>query len=170
MYERAKDLLRLAISMQGSTTGISLDDIQREFEVERRTAERMRDAVSDVFDGLEIRRIEDQRKYWTLPAGRVHLLAASTSELAHLASAAAAMRQVNRGDVADSLESVVAKLPAALGSRGLGRVEPDLELLVQAEGLAMRPGPRLRLDPAILTTLRRAILASHKVRIRYRTR
>jgi predicted DNA-binding transcriptional regulator YafY len=49
------------------------------------------------------------------------------------------------------------------------RIEPDLDALIQAEGLATRPGPRTRVDPAILARLREAILACHKVRLRYRT-
>ncbi len=170
MYERAKDLLTLAIRMQGAATGVSLDDIQAEFKVERRTAERMRDAVDALFGGLELRPSEDQRRYWSLPACRVALLNATADELAHLAGAAALLRDQNRADAAEALDRIGARLKAAIGPRGLARVEPDLELLLQAEGLAMRPGPRLKLDPAILSALRQAILGSRKLRIRYRTR
>src|ERR1700723_1052925 len=146
MYERAKDLLRLAIWMQGSTTGISLDDIQGEFQVERRTAERMLDAVKELFGVDAPRRIEDQRRYWALPACNLTLLNASADELAHLGAAVALMRQQNRGDAAQALDRIGAKLRAALDRRALNRVEPDLETLIQAEGLAMRPGPREKLD------------------------
>ena len=38
------------------------------------------------------------------------------------------------------------------------RAEPDIEALMQAEGIAMRPGPRPRLDPALLPAIRQAIL------------
>ncbi len=38
---------------------------------------------------------------------------------------------------------------------------------MQAEGIAMPPGPRMRLDPALLTTLRHAILGVQLVEIRY---
>ena len=44
-YERVKDILRLAIRMQGLRTGVTLDDIRAGFGVSRRTAERMRDAA-----------------------------------------------------------------------------------------------------------------------------
>lgn len=47
------------------------------------------------------------------------------------------------------------------------RAEPDIEALMQAEGIAMRPGPCPRLDPAILPTLRRVILGVQLVVIRY---
>ena len=45
--------MRLAIWLQRSWGGLTLDDVQREFEVSRRTAERLRDAVEDVFGPLE---------------------------------------------------------------------------------------------------------------------
>jgi len=44
-YERLTDIVKLAIRMQGLRGGVTLDDIQAEFGVGRRTAERMRDAV-----------------------------------------------------------------------------------------------------------------------------
>ena len=48
-YEPAARLVRLAVLMQGRQGGVTLDDIQSEFEVGRRTAERMRDAVGEAF-------------------------------------------------------------------------------------------------------------------------
>ena len=41
-YERVEDILRLALIMQASYQGLSLQDIQDEFEVSRRTAIRMK--------------------------------------------------------------------------------------------------------------------------------
>ena len=45
-YGRVVDIIRLAIEMQGSATGLSLDEIAARFEVDRRTATRMRDAIA----------------------------------------------------------------------------------------------------------------------------
>ena len=53
-YERLKDIVKLAIRMQGLRGGVTLDEIQTEFAVGRRTAERMRDAVEWAFGPLEI--------------------------------------------------------------------------------------------------------------------
>ena len=155
--------------MQGSAVGVSLDDIKEAFKVERRTAERMRDAVAEIYGDLERRRTEDQKRYWALPGGKAPIPNTTAEELAHLAAAAALLRANARAEAADALDGVAAKLKAGLGRVGAARVEPDLEALMQAEGLATRPGPRVRLDPALLTTLRGAILACHKVRLRYRT-
>ena len=52
----------------------------------------------------------------------------------------------------------------------LERLESDLETLLQAEGLAMRPGPRQPVDAGLLSLLREAILSRRTVEFRYRAR
>ena len=44
-YEKADNLLQLALEMQAARRGLSLQDIQERFRVGRRTAMRMRDAI-----------------------------------------------------------------------------------------------------------------------------
>lgn len=170
MYERAEDLLRLAIRMQGSATGVSLDDIEEMFGVGRRTAERMRDAITRTFGGLDTRPSGDRRLRWVLPANRMPLLSIGADELAQLHAAVQLMRRENRHDAAETLEALLQKLRAVMDARQMRRIEPDLEALIEAEGLAMRPGPRLQIDHVVLGALRMAILKCHKVRIRYRSR
>ena len=155
-------VLKLAIRMQGATVGVCLRDIEQEFDVSRRTAERLRDGVDELFGPLVSRDDpSDQRRYWSLPAGRVTLLFPTAEELVHLASAAALLREQNRFDAATALDGIRAKL---------NRIDPDLDLLMQTEGLARRPGPRIKIDPSITAALRSAILANHKIRIHYRSR
>ena len=48
-YEQVANLVRLAVRLQGTLSGLTLDDIQAGFSVSRRTAERMRDAVAAAF-------------------------------------------------------------------------------------------------------------------------
>ena len=57
-YERTKDIVRLAMRLQGSRGGMTLDDIMTEFSISRRTAERLRDAVDEAFGPLI--RVEDR--------------------------------------------------------------------------------------------------------------
>ncbi len=110
-------------------------------------------------------------KRWRLPAGIVNGLAAVTAdELAALATAACILRRDNLANQAVKVESATAKLRAGLKRPALAHIEPDLEPLLAAEGLALRPGPRPRLDPAIIAALREAIIATLKVRLHYRYR
>ena len=68
-YARQEDLQKLALMMQGSAEGICLADIQREFSVSRRTAERMRDALRNTYPQIEELGGDAGRKYWRFPPG-----------------------------------------------------------------------------------------------------
>jgi len=70
-------------------------------------------------------------------------------------------------DRAGLLRDAAMTLRALMRPAALLRAEPDIEALMQAEGIAMRPGPRPRHDPALLPTLRRAILEMRLVVVRY---
>ena len=50
------------------------------------------------------------------------------------------------------------------------RLEPDIEALLEAEQLAMRPGPRPKSRPFVLEELRNAIKGFRAVNIKYRNR
>ena len=47
--QRIKDIIDLIMLMQSRTQGISLAEIQEEFEVSRRTAQRMKDVVINLY-------------------------------------------------------------------------------------------------------------------------
>jgi predicted DNA-binding transcriptional regulator YafY len=64
--EPATRLLHLARLFAADPGGITLDEIASRFVVSRRTAERLRDAIAEVFPQLE--EIEGERpKRWRLP-------------------------------------------------------------------------------------------------------
>ena len=63
-YERVKDIVRLAVQLQAAAGGLTLEDIQADFSVSRSTAERMRDAVEEVFGRLERVDAGDPLRHW----------------------------------------------------------------------------------------------------------
>ena len=167
-YERLKDIVKLAIRMQGLRGGVTLDDIQAEFAVGRRTAERMRDAVEWAFGPLEIADGGDNKRHWRLRSDALRRLAPlSAEELAELESAAETLERTGFEARAAALRELHTKLRAAQRTDSMARIEADIEALVQAEGLAMRPGPRPSLDRDLLARLREAITTSRIVEVRY---
>ena len=169
-YERLSDLFRLAVRLQG-VGGLTIDEIREEFAVSRRTAERMRRAVEQVFGTLESVDWDDGKRHWRLPPnGLGGLLGVSADELVELETAAAALRRTGRDEGADLLRDLAAKLRALLRPAARRRLETDLEALMLAEGLAMRPGPRPRLEPSLVATLREAIKGGRWIAFRYMSR
>jgi predicted DNA-binding transcriptional regulator YafY len=168
-YEKAETILRIALDMQGSALGLSLDDIQRNYADEplsRRTAERLRDAVERLFPQIEQANKGEVPKRWRLPGGTVNGLANVTAdELADMATAVSVLRRENMLAQAASAERLVSKMRALLKRPAMARIEPDLEALTEAEGLAMRPGPKPKINSEIVTMLREAIITRRKVRL-----
>ena len=170
-YERLTDIIALAVLLQGSHTGVTLDDIQSKFCISRKTAERMRDAVRDAFGPLEEVPGDDRRKRWRLVSNGLRgLVSVSAEERGALATAAAALERAGLGEHAASMEAVAVKLRAAQRAGVREQLEADLETLLRAEGLAMRPGPRQPVDTDLLALLRDAIRTSRTVKFDYLSR
>jgi predicted DNA-binding transcriptional regulator YafY len=170
-YEKADNIMQLALEMQASRLGLSLCDIQQKFCVGRRTAMRMRDALMRNFPQVEEIAQGDRQKRWRIPQGTLDRLVAFTAEeLATLESVTRMLERDNRHSDAGALAGISSKLRALLKPDIARRVEPDLEALLEAEGLAARPGPRPRIDAAVVDSLRQATVACNKVLIGYRAR
>lgn len=170
-YSPAERLVKLALALAASRGGLTLDEIAESFGAGRRTAERLRDAVDRIAGGLDAATGPDGRKRWTLPAGRFAALAAPRAEeLAELKAAALRLREVGSDSAAEHLESLALKLEALLPRAAMRRLEPDVELLLEASGAVVRPGPREAVDPVVIRLLREAILESRRVVLAYRRR
>lgn len=170
-YEKIERLLKLAMEMQGRRSGISLAEIEEIMGVSRRTAQRMRDAILRTFPQADEVETSDRTKRWTIPTQLFdRVIGFSAEELASLKTAAEVLRRENMLDQAECLDGVATKLQVIVRPDAARKLDPDLEALLEAEGLAMRPGPKPRLSPIILETLRTAIKACHKVRIHHRNR
>lgn len=152
-------VIDLARRMAASAEGLTLDDISREQEVGRRTAERLRDAVIMLFPQTE--EVSDPpNKRWRIRGGlSAFEQAPTTEELVELTKAAQGLRATGEPGRASALEGLERKLKSAMRSTTLNRLAPDLEALVRAETIAVQAGPRPSADEAVLTEIRQAILA-----------
>lgn len=167
-HEKLADGLRLILLLTGTRAGRTITELAREMGVSRRTVERMLAAVKEVCGELETVPTDEAQKRWRLPATPLARAQAFTAaELAELDLAAQRLLAESLAERAALLQSAAEKLRAAMEPRLLQRAEPDVEALLAAEGLAMRPGPRVQVAERIITTLREAILAGRRVRLAY---
>ncbi len=170
-YEKADNLLQLALDMQAARSGLSLGDIQQHFDVGRRTAMRMRDSILRNFPQAEEVPTSEKVKRWRIPAGKLNrLIDFSAEELADLEAAISLLKRENLPSQANSLWRLSNKLKALMRPDVARHIEPDLEALLEAEGLAMRPGPKPRTNGKIIEALRHSIMASNEIEIDYRNR
>jgi len=162
--------LRLALALQEPGPGWSIERIREEFGGSRRTAERRLDAVRALFPDLEWR-LDGHTKHWRLPTGRANgLIQWQADEIASLEVAIERARRSRRGDHAEALAGVLAKVKSLMVPKSATRLAPDVDALVESEGIAARPGPRPKIDAGHLAALRHAILACEAVRLGYTRR
>ena len=166
-HDKARALLELARTLAGSAEGLTLDEMAREAGVDRRTAERMRDRLQDIFPQLEA--VPDPpTKRFRIPAGLDGFMQAPTAdELAALASAASELQAAGSTSRAAALRTVEAKMLSALRAPTRRRIAPDLEALLQAEAIAVQAGPRPFEDETMLGVIRDALKAGVALRFRY---
>ncbi len=169
-HEPAERILQLACAMQGSRIGISLADIESQFGVGRRTAQRLRDAVLRVYPQAEELTDDERRPRWRIPTtGVVTPGAVAAEDIVDLEATARLLRQRNLRSRADALEGIARKLRAALPASTRTRLAPDIEALLEAEGLATRPGPRPIIRAEVVDTIRLAIKQGSEIYLHYRS-
>jgi predicted DNA-binding transcriptional regulator YafY len=166
-HEKAGRLLELARLLASTAEGLTLDEIAERLGVGRRTAERMRDALRELFPQLE--EVEDPpTRRFRIPAGLDGLFQAPTAEeLAALASAADTFAGQGANARAQALRSLEQKVLSATRAAARRRLAPDLEALLQAETVAVQAGPRPFEDETVLSAVREALKAAATLEFLY---
>ena len=166
-HDKATRLLDLARMLAGSSEGMTLDEMARAMDVGRRTAERMRDAVWAAFPQMEA--IDDPpTKRFRIPSGLDSLFQTPTAEeLAALRTAADSYAAGGAEGRASALYALERKLMSALRGAARRKVAPDLEALIQAETIAIHPGPRPFEDEQVLGAIRAAVKGLQALSFRY---
>ncbi|MBR4107031.1 MAG: WYL domain-containing protein [Alphaproteobacteria bacterium] len=168
-YEKAHDLLDLAIWMQSGRDGVSLKDIQQRFNVSRRTAERMRDMILERFPQAELApNGENNTKHWYIPQGTLKdFIQYSPEELAVLEISKKLLLKQNMSSQAQVLDGTINKIKASIKPDVLRLIGTDAEAMAESSIFVYRPGPKLKIDSNILKTIQNAIVSLKRIKIDY---
>jgi predicted DNA-binding transcriptional regulator YafY len=166
-HEKGARLLELARMLASSAEGLTLDEMADRLMVGRRTAERMRDAVWDMFPQMEA--VDDPpTKRFRIPSGLDGLFQAPTpEELVALSAAAELMDRQGSAGRATALRALEQKVLSATRASARRRLAPDLEALLQAETIAVTAGPRPFEEESVLAAVRGALKSLSTLRFRY---
>jgi predicted DNA-binding transcriptional regulator YafY len=166
-HDKASQLLHLSRLLAGSAEGLTLDEMSERLGVGRRTAERMRDAVREVFPQME--EVEDPpTRRFRIPTGLDGLFQSPTSEeLVALRTAADSLQALGAEARAAALKTLEQKILSATRAPARRRLAPDFEALLQAETMAVQAGPRPFEDETVLSAVREAVKSLKMLRFRY---
>lgn len=169
-FSKAADLLRLAMMASGRR-GVCLAEIEDEFGCVRRTAQRMIEALQQVFPATEHYVGDDLRRYWRLPARAIAALLSPTAE--ELAATSAAIKELEILGLlseASRLRTLDRKIRALLPAESGTRLAVDEEALLEALGYAARPGPRPILNVEVDEAISVCLKGPFEMRLSYKGR
>ena len=166
--EKPTAVLKLARALASNWEGLTLDEMAAFIGAGRRTAERMRDAVEDVFGPLD--HIDDGRKKRFRLAARGldrFVTTPTIDELTELENAARSLEAAQAPDRAAHLHSLRDKIGASLRDADRRVLSRNVEDQIRAEAFACQVGPRPMSDPSVLSALRQALLDQRVIRFNY---
>ncbi|MFP4328275.1 MAG: helix-turn-helix transcriptional regulator [Paracoccaceae bacterium] len=168
-FSKAIDLLKLADFAASRHSGVTLDDIAEAFGVHHRTAQRMTQALLDAFPhAVDVTDGPDRRRRWKLrevPLARLRLTGADELEALDLAAA----RLRDEGDLrhARAIATLRDRLLAALPAPDARRAEADADAMLEAWGVAARPGPAVKVDADLAEMIAAALRGPFRLRFTY---
>lgn len=167
MYKKTQTLNDLILWMQDTDDGISLKDIMEKYDVSLRTAVRMKDSIAEKYPKLNEISGPYNTKRWYLPKGTGRDMVSFSMEEIHALQNASKLLASKKMIDSRYIDNVLHKIKALIGKDAINRIEPDAEALLEAEGYAFRPGPRIIINTEHLKQLRYAIIACNRIKIKY---
>ncbi|WP_133365568.1 helix-turn-helix transcriptional regulator [Qipengyuania sediminis] len=161
-------LLALVHALSDTTEGLTLDEMAGRLDVNRRTAERMRDIIARHFDLDEI--ADDRRKRFLIRNSlRRAYTRPNAAEVAALQAEVDGRTLAGQNARAEQLASLLAKVKAALDDRERRRLDSDLDALARLQRTMVTAGPIAAVAPETITTIQSAILCGRCVEFHYTT-
>lgn len=167
-FQKAQELLRLAQMAASRHGGISLPEISEEFGVNMRTAQRMVRAMENTFPSVTFSTDSDRRRWWklrdTTMLGKQGIY---DRELVALEMSIRRAEREGAQSEVDALQALRDRLVATLPSSHARRAEVDAEAVLEAQGYACRPGPKVKTSPTVTGAIAAALKAPYSLIIRY---
>lgn len=163
-YSRISDILQLLVLMQANPLGVTIQEIQQEFNVSRRTAERMRESITNIFPQIDELESNDRVKHWGFTGGYLNEIIVFTPE--ELANLEKLKEKQIFEDKANLLDSTINKIKA-LSRKSYNKIENVLEILLQTEGYAVHQMPKHNIDNKVLDIIREAMKSNKKITATY---
>ena len=162
-YSRVTDIIELIILMQSKVAGVSLNDIQEEFDVSRRTAERMRDSVLNLLPQVGEIPTDSRVKRWGfINYSMNELVSFSKDEIATLEKLKQNCDKISKKDL-----STITNKIKTLNQKKLNSLEQEIEFILNCEGYAVKQSTNYKIDLDSISTIREAIRGSFKLSGKY---
>ena len=163
---KTEEIIELAMMFQNSYCGLCIDDIKEHFECSRRSAERMKALLFDLFpEKIEEVQTSDKKKRWRFIKGTMNsLISFSADDFANLEYLKGLSTDENKQK---ELDELIAKIKAMTPQKNLQTLDTDVSAILESEGFAIRQYSRVKADKQTLEKIRTALLSFKKIKFSY---
>ena len=161
---KANEIIELAILMQNSYIGLTLDDIAKEFECSRRSAERMKAVLVEKFGSKieEVSSLNNKKKRWRLKKGTMNWLINFTSaDFANLEQCKKSFKfPAKQKEIDELIEKIKALNPENIS-------DVDIDEILSNQAYVIKQGFRENIKLETLQLINDSILCQKQLRITY---
>lgn len=163
---KTEQIIELAMMFQNSYCGLCIEDIEHHFECSRRSAERMKALLFDLFpEKVEEVPTFEKKKRWRFIKGTMNALISFTADdFANLEYLKGLSNDENKQK---ELDELIAKIKALTPQKNLQSLDTDVSAIMESEGFAVRQYSGVNIEPKILEELRTSMLAFKKIQFNY---
>ena len=163
---KTEQIIELAMMFQNSYCGLCIEDIEHHFECSRRSAERMKALLFDLFpEKVEEVPTFEKKKRWRFVKGAMNaLISFMADDFANLESLKGLSNDENKRK---ELDELIAKIKALTPQKNLQSLDTDVSAIMESEGFAVRQYLGVNIEPKILEELRTSMLAFKKIQFNY---
>ena len=163
---KTEQIIELAMMFQNSYCGLCIEDIEHHFECSRRSAERMKALLFDLFpEKVEEVPTFEKKKRWRFIKGTMNALISFTAD--DFANLEYLKGLSNDGNKRKELDELIAKIKALTPQKNLQSLDTDVSAIMESEGFAVRQYSGVNIEPKILEELRTSMLAFKKIQFNY---
>lgn len=161
---KANEIIELAILMQNSYIGLTLDDIAKEFECSRRSAERMKAVLVEKFGSKieEVSNSTDKKKRWRFKKGTMNWLINFTP--ADFANLEQCKKSFKSSAKQKEIDELIEKIKA-LNPENISNV--DIDEILSNQAYVIKQGFRENIKLETLQLINDSILCQKQIRITY---
>lgn len=162
--KKLDEITELTMMLQNSWQGLTIDEMSQHLERPRRAIERLMEVIKEKFgDRLElVQHSKDRKKHWRLKKGSMNFLVTfSDLELSRLEKLSNSIKnEAERKSVLDIIEKIKVLNPTNYHKN-------DVDILLEAQGLAVRQYAKENIDSEIMEKIAYAIQSEQKIKIFY---
>ena len=156
-YSRISDILDLATFMSSKMQGVTINEIGNRYRVSRRTAERMRDSLTNIFPSVGEIETTDTQKHWGFINYSIsNLISFNKEEINTLENI---IKQTSNKELKFQIEKTVEKIKAINNKNKLSE-EEKYSLLMQTHGYAVKQVPKYKINVETFENVRNALVNS----------